>query len=269
MRSAPLLRTALSVAAMSFVLASAAHAASSRTYVANLGSDSNTSSNCGHTAPCATFAAAYGVTSSGGEIVALDVAGYGPLNITGPLTVTGIVGALVNVTTGTTGINITAGAGNNVILRNVLIGGAAGSSNTTGISLNTGNLIIYNSVVKQVTTGLVVTSTHADVVNTDFIGNATAVQTNGIGAFIIGSSLVGGTTLVRINAGNMNGNTIVFTENNPSSSGGTSSATVFIFQPGTNFSTNITGYATLMTITGTGGSNPGPQPYSSNTATPN
>src|ERR1700693_1930669 len=119
MRAATSLRLALSATAMTLALASAVHAPSSSTYVSNAGSDVNTSTNCGHPAPCATFAAAYGVTTAGGEIVALAVAGYGPLTITGAVTITGIAGALINVTSNTIGININTGsATDKVILRN-------------------------------------------------------------------------------------------------------------------------------------------------------
>ena len=269
MRAATLIQTALSVMAMSFALASAAQATAARTWVSSAGLDGNTSTNCQRTAPCKTFVGAYSVTQAGGEIVALDVAGYGPLTITGPVSIVGLEGGIVTVTTGTVGFTITAGPTDVVVLRNLQISATAGSSNTTGIQVNSGRLVLQNSTLKQLTTALIVTSTHADVVNTDFDGNSLAVQTNGVGGgyngFVFACPCA---TLVRINAGNMIDNTTVFNENNPTVVMSQSTATIYIFQSGTEFSANITGYTTMMTITGTGGSNVGPQTYSG-TGAPN
>src|SRR5215831_4846127 len=61
------------------ILASGASAQVQRTFVSGGGSDSNP---CSRTAPCRTFGQALSQTSSGGEVVALDSAGYGPFSIT-------------------------------------------------------------------------------------------------------------------------------------------------------------------------------------------
>jgi len=84
------LAKSLCVAAMTISMATAAHAAALRTFVSGFGSDSNTSTNCSHAQPCRTFAAAITVTSPGGEIEALDPSGYGPVTITGPLSLIGL-----------------------------------------------------------------------------------------------------------------------------------------------------------------------------------
>jgi len=246
---------------MLLALGSAAEAGVARTWVGSSGNDSNTATNCTRAAPCKTFAAAYSVTQSGGEIVALDSVGYGPITITTPLTIIGLEGAFVSVQSNTTGITINAGATDVVVLDNIVISGAAGSSNTKGIVLSTGRLVLQNSKLRGLTTGLTVTSTHADVVNTDFMGNTLAIQTTGAGGAYnsgIGIWLCPCTTLVRINAGNFISNTTVFNENNPTSTSGQSSATIYVFQSGTQFSANVTGYTTLMTVTGTGAVPPGP-----------
>jgi hypothetical protein len=246
MRFVTLHRTALSVAVMSCVLASAAHAVSSRTYVSNLGSDSNTSSNCGHPAPCATLAAAYGVTASGGEIVALDVAGYGPISITGPVTITGIAGALVNVVSNTTGITINTGnATDLVILRNIQISGAAGATGLTGISLQQGRLVLQNSTVRGLGVGLVVAAnTKSDVMNTDIIGNSTGISTTGTGTGANNTSPPNGPTQVRIFGGSVVDNTYAFYMNNPGSdSAGTLSTILMVNNP---IQTYIAGNATTV-----------------------
>src|SRR5262245_57265047 len=134
-------------------LTSFAHAAPVlRTFVSVSGSDSNVGAGCPVANPCRTIAAAYGTTLPSGEVFVLDAGGYGPLTITGPVTVTGAGPIAVSVATGTTGITINAGASDRVILRNVHVTGQ-GSSNTTGIALNSGRLVLYQSSVRAATTG--------------------------------------------------------------------------------------------------------------------
>lgn len=61
-------------------------AQATRTWVSGLGDDANP---CSRTAPCKTFAGAYSKTAVGGEIDALDSAGYGALTIQHSITVSG------------------------------------------------------------------------------------------------------------------------------------------------------------------------------------
>jgi hypothetical protein len=252
------------VAAMTLALVSAAEAAATRTFVnAETGNDSNTGTNCVATTPCKTLAVAYGVTLSGGEIVVMAPGGYGPITITGPLTILGVDGATSTAQSGTTAITVSAGASDKIYIRNLQITGS-NTSNSTGIQLNSGQLTLRDCGVKLLTTGLVDSNTHADVINSDFVGNGTAIQTNGpgvpfnsgIGIYVPGPA----TTVVRINGGNFVDNTTVFNENNPTAT--SSSPTVTIWEYSTAPFT--TGFTNLMTITGTGsgGNNPGPQGFS-------
>ncbi len=57
-----------------------------RTWVSGLGSNAN---DCSRTAPCLTFAGAFAKTTAGGEIDALDRAGFGALTITKAITING------------------------------------------------------------------------------------------------------------------------------------------------------------------------------------
>src|SRR5262249_21755766 len=100
----------LCMVAVTVAMAAAAQAATLRAFVSGVGSDSNTATNCGHAAPCRTLANALTVVSSGGEIVALDPAGYGPISIGGSLTLVGVPGAAINAPSGGNGITITTGA---------------------------------------------------------------------------------------------------------------------------------------------------------------
>jgi Right handed beta helix region len=115
---------ALTAAALVSVLATApAHAARQHTFVASYGNDSNV---CSFLSPCATFQYALSQTVSGGEITAIDSDGFGPLNITQSVTITGAPGAEANVPPVTGGSSVAIngnGSGINVTLRNLTING--------------------------------------------------------------------------------------------------------------------------------------------------
>jgi len=98
-----------------------AGAQASRTWVSGVGDDANP---CSRTAPCKTFAGAISKTAAGGEIDALDPAGYGALTITKAITLDGGGGQVASVlVSGTNGIVVQAGPSDVVILRNLRING--------------------------------------------------------------------------------------------------------------------------------------------------
>src|SRR5215813_10008307 len=134
-------QTALVASVITVALASAAVASAARTFVSGSGSDGNTGANCPQGSPCRSFAAAYGVTTSGGEIIALDSAGYGTLTITGPVSIVGALIASVQVPASGTGITISAAASDVVILKNIQINGG-NAANSTGIALNSGRVVV-------------------------------------------------------------------------------------------------------------------------------
>src|SRR5687768_3375348 len=72
--------------AVTFVLvvASAAQAQATRTWVSGVGDDVNP---CSRTAPCKTFAGAISKTAVGGEINCLDPGGFGAVTITKSMTI--------------------------------------------------------------------------------------------------------------------------------------------------------------------------------------
>jgi hypothetical protein len=143
----------LCIAAVTFSMAATAHAAALRTFVSGFGNDSNTSANCAHAAPCRTFAVAVTVTSPGGEIEALDPAGYGPITISGPLTLVGLPGAAISAPSGGDGITITAGTTDAVHVLGLLIDG--GGVGNRGIAFNAGgSLTITNCIVQNFDSGI-------------------------------------------------------------------------------------------------------------------
>jgi hypothetical protein len=102
-----------------------AGAQASRTWVSGVGDDANP---CSRTAPCKTFAGAISKTAAGGEIDALDPAGYGALTITKAITIDGGGGQVASVlVSGTNGIVVQAGSSDVVILRNLRITGISGT----------------------------------------------------------------------------------------------------------------------------------------------
>lgn len=105
-----------------------------RTWVSGVGDDANP---CSRTAPCKTFAGAISKTAAGGEIDALDPAGFGALTITKAITIDGGGGIVASVlVSGTNGIVVQAGANDVVILRNLMFNGI--SSGLNGIRFLSG-----------------------------------------------------------------------------------------------------------------------------------
>src|SRR6516164_8809544 len=77
---------ALLVAAFACSLFTApAQAQRARTFVASYGNDSNP---CTFGSPCRTFQQAVNVVAAGGEVTAIDSAGYGPISINQSVTIT-------------------------------------------------------------------------------------------------------------------------------------------------------------------------------------
>lgn len=114
----------LIIVCFTMTVASMAQAQATRTWVSGVGDDANP---CSRTAPCKTFAGAISKTATGGEIDALDPAGFGAVTITKSITIDGccmvsILGA------GTTSVIVNVTAGTDVFktvrLRNISMNGA-------------------------------------------------------------------------------------------------------------------------------------------------
>ncbi len=155
----------------------AAFGQATRTWVSGVGDDVNP---CSRTAPCKTFAGAISKTAAGGEISALDPAGFGTLTITKSITVNGtgtLAGILSALAPAAITVNDGATATPNtavVIIRDVSMNGAgtgtsgvrflAGktvtvdhcwiySLTTHGVDVNktaAGNMEVINSVIENV-----------------------------------------------------------------------------------------------------------------------
>ena len=129
---------------VSFAVCSSAFALSNRVFVQSRGTDTDA---CTLTAPCRSFSYAMTQVVPGGEIIALDTAGYGTFTINQSVSVFAAPGAtaFIAVGSGGTGITITAGPIDHVVLRGLALSGAAAS---LGIDFEAGaQLSVENCIV--------------------------------------------------------------------------------------------------------------------------
>ncbi len=122
------------VAALAAAFAPLVGAQLNRTAVSVLGNDAN---NCAVVTPCRSFARAITQTNPGGEVVALDSAGYGAFTADRTITIQAAPGVYAGVTASSgNAVQITAGASDRVVLRGLTINGlgtaAAGIAFTGG-----------------------------------------------------------------------------------------------------------------------------------------
>ena len=137
---------ALALIVLTLGISSIANAQATRTWVSGVGDDANP---CSRTAPCKTFAGAISKTATGGEISALDPAGFGALNIVKAITINGD-GTLAGIlSAGTTGIIVnTPNTTDVVIIRSISINGAG--TGTNGIRfIGAGKLYVIIGFVKN------------------------------------------------------------------------------------------------------------------------
>jgi hypothetical protein len=147
-----------------------------RSFVSSSGVDSNP---CTIAQPCATFTQAYTKVGANGIVAALDPGKYGPLSISGPVTINGNGWAAITGAAGSAAITVNASEGN-VTLIGLEIDGAQVSNN--GILVNSaGNLTITNCLVKDFLKGGI-SIVPAGSTTTAVISNTTSLNngTNGI-----------------------------------------------------------------------------------------
>src|SRR6202171_957121 len=167
--------------------------AAQRAFVSSSGNDANTASGCGLAAPCRSFASAQTVVSDGGEIVALDAAGDGPITITKNVTITANPGFYAGIAAPSGDAVTIATASINVTLRGLNINGTGG---TRGVVMTNGNrLSIENCVISNFTSNGVDVQAPAIVPIVDSLirdnGNEGIVLDNGATATISRSKFLG------------------------------------------------------------------------------
>jgi hypothetical protein len=194
-----------------------------RTFVASYGNDGNP---CTLLLPCRSFLAAILKTSTGGEVVVLDSAGYGPVVITQAVSLiappgvyagvtvmsgTGIAvnpvlgkvtlrGLTINALGGTTGIDYLSGDA--LYLDNVTVSGFP-TAGLNVLAAANGTVQVQDSTFRGNgigasfgTTGSSIATLTVTVDNSQFDGNTTGVRFTAFSAVgeIRGSTLAGGTT---------------------------------------------------------------------------
>jgi hypothetical protein len=146
----PMARTTIALAAALSLAATlsavSAQAQSPRTFVSAAGSDSNP---CTFAAPCRHFQAAVNATSPGGEVDALDPAGYSPITINKAITIEGQGWSYIAPPASGNAITITAGATDKVVIHGISLNGAGVSGGTNGIVFNSGGSLTVTNCVLQ------------------------------------------------------------------------------------------------------------------------
>lgn len=107
-----------------------------RVFVASYGSDSNP---CTFGSPCKTFQNAVNVVADGGEVTAIDSAGFGPISINKSVTVTSPDGIEAGVIPVSGDDAITINVSGDVLLRGLTIEG--GNSSPNGINMTGGGTL--------------------------------------------------------------------------------------------------------------------------------
>lgn len=172
------------------LMAAPAHAQTARvtTFVsAQRGNDANATNggNCNPANPCRTFAAAISVVRAGGEVVALDSGGYGPVTINKSVTLTGPSGTYVGITAQTgDGITVAAGGTDVVTVKGLTIKYIGSPATVYGINFVSGaRLHISDCTIEGFHgdgAGIFVQSSSNASGGTIFIRNTT-VKENGTG----------------------------------------------------------------------------------------
>ena len=132
------------------------HAQATRIFVASFGNDSNDGSRG---SPKRNFQAAHDAVAAGGQIVALDTAGYGKLNITKSISVTvppGVNGFITATGISDTAVRMAdAPSGVVVSLRGLILeGGGTGSGSNRGVTLNGGTLYLDDCIIRNFGSGV-------------------------------------------------------------------------------------------------------------------
>lgn len=198
-------------------LTSGVFAQNNRSAVSVNGNDAN---SCTVASPCRSFTAAIAVTNDGGEVVALDSAGYGPFVIAKSVTVSGAPGVHAAITTGIAndGILINAPAGH-ITIRNLVFFGVSASNSgvdqltaadvyigdclfrdySTGVSISDGDATIERCVIIRMQgVGIDVSGSHRVV-----IVDCTIQDSDSVGLYVSGHGQVAivHSTIARVNTG--------------------------------------------------------------------
>jgi hypothetical protein len=239
------------LAAVAFMMCSAfiVQGQNARTWVSGLGNDAN-APGCQQATPCRLLQTAFNNTNPGGQVVALDSAGYGPITINKSITIEGSPGvqAFIFVAPSTTGITVSGGAATDtVLLRNIFVDGS-GAPSTTGLShTSAARLEVENCTFRSLTTGVSVTNAKMDLRNSTITGNTTGATVSGTGTD--GGAASVATALLTIDGGSISFNGTGLFMTNP---GANPIFNIHVHSTGSGWFTNFMGNTTAVSGTGTG-----------------
>jgi hypothetical protein len=190
MISTKLASIGLAASLVAVLPAVSAQAQAPRTFVSAAGSDSNP---CSFAAPCRHFQAAVNATSAGGEVDALDPAGYGPIIISQAVTIEGQGWSYIAPPNNGIAITINAASGK-VAIHGVSLNGAGITGNTNGIVFNSGHsLNVRDSVIQNFTDFGILFTPNSSTLNQIFVSN-TLISDNGNNGMTIGPAGTGPTS---------------------------------------------------------------------------
>ena len=130
----------IAVTLLALIVAIPAHAVSNRIFMSTNG---NNASDCANPlTPCLTFAGALAQVNPGGEVIAEATGGYGPLNITQAVTISGPPGVVIY-----SGLQVNVNApGATVVLRGLTIDGTGAAANGINV-VSVGTLYVESCVI--------------------------------------------------------------------------------------------------------------------------
>ena len=135
----------LAAALVAILPAVSAQAQAPRTFVSAAGTDNST---CSFAAPCRHFQAAVSATTAGGEVDALDPAGYGPITINQAITIEGQGWSYAAPAANSPTITINVPVTDSVYIHGVSLNGVGITGTTTGIQFNAGaSLTVTDCVI--------------------------------------------------------------------------------------------------------------------------
>jgi hypothetical protein len=172
---------ALSVSALALSLPAYASGALTRAFVSSTGVDTNP---CTTAAPCATFAAAYAAVAPNGIVAALDPGKYGPLAITGSVTIDGNGWAAITVPSSGPGIGISAGTNDAVILRGLTIDGGPNGGGPGILFSTSGSLTVAGCVVRNLTSNGIAVLNNGALPATLAVEDSRFINTGTNGAYL-------------------------------------------------------------------------------------
>jgi hypothetical protein len=137
---------------------------------------------CTPTAPCRGFTRALAVVDAGGEIVALDAAGYGTVSITKSVTITANPGVFAGISAATGDAVQIVAPDVTVILRNLSIN-AVGATNGINVA-DVADVVIENCVISNFQYGVrVPIPANVRILDSTILNNQNGVHAMG-GAFV-------------------------------------------------------------------------------------